>query len=344
MTETDDHQHLLDSVRDAMEQHHSEAEPSHQPTEHEHHDAEHCENSQTATDMGLQVAALMNQEERQRAGESKQARDGRGRFASASAATDTMAGSANPDLALNVAAAPASPPHGWSVEAKSAFETLPPAVKDAIVRREAEVSNGFKSYGERVQSHKEIESMLAPRREVFQRYGLNDAQAIERLMVVSDGLSRNPAGTLAFLAQQFGVQPQQVFSNLQGAPSQEQIESYVQQRIDAALAQTEVQRFEAKAPEHYGLVKGLMAQLLQQGAASSMQDAYRQACLHHPAVQSIEQQRRDRDRLEKKMRASGHSLNGAPHGVAATPPRSNGRATKFGDVADDVRAAMASLS
>jgi hypothetical protein len=344
MTETDDHQHLLDSVRDAMEQHHSEAEPSHQPTDHEHHDAEHRENSQAATDMGLQVANLMNQEERQRSTEqSKNKRDSRGRFASS---TSSDNGSARPDLALNVAAEAtvAGPPTSWSAEAKADWERLPPHLQAAIVKREAEVSQGFSQYRDRTQSAAQIESMLAPRRQTFQQYGLNDAQAIERLMVVSDGLARNPAGTLAFLSEQFGVQPQQVFPSLQGAPSQEQIESYVQQRISTAQAQAEVQRFEAKAPEHYGLVKGLMAQLLQHGAASSMQDDYRQACQHHPAVQSIEQQRRDRDRLEKKMRASGHSLNGAPHGVAATPPRSNGRATKFGDVADDVRAAMASLS
>jgi hypothetical protein len=133
---------------------------------------------------------------------------------------------------------------------------------------------------------------------------------------------------------------------MQSGPSQDQIEQYVQQRIDAALAQTEVQRFESGAPEHYGLVKGLMAKLLQQGAAASMQDAYKQAVAQHPAVQSIEGQRRDRERRERQIRAASASLSGAPHGVAATPPRSNGKSSagRFGDIADDVRAAMASLS
>jgi hypothetical protein len=252
MNETDDHQHLLDSVRDAMEQHHSEAEPSHQPTDHEHHNAEQRENSQAATDMGLQVANLMNQEERQRSTEqSKNKRDSRGRFASS---TSSDNGSASADLALNVAAEAtvAGPPSSWRPEARAEWEHLPQHVRDAIAKREAEVSQGFSQYRDRTQSAAQIESMLAPRRQVFQQYGLNDAQAIERLMVVSDGLARNPVGTLAFLAQQFGIRPEHVFPAVQSAPSHELIESYVRQRVQTAQAQAEVQRFEAKAPEHYG--------------------------------------------------------------------------------------------
>jgi hypothetical protein len=243
--------------------------------------------------------------------------------------------------------APAGPPSSWSAEAKAQFNELPPAVQAAIAKREGEISNGFSQYRDRTQSAAQIEQMMAPRRQAFQQYGMkSDAEAIERLLLVSDGMATNPSGTLAFLAQQFGVAPHQVFSNMQSGPSQDQIEQFVQQRIETALAQTEVQRFESRAPEHYGLVKGLMAQLLQQGAAASMQDAYRQACEHHPAVQSIEQQRQVRERRERQIRAANASLSGAPHGVSATPPRSNGRSSngKFGDIADDVRAAMASLS
>jgi hypothetical protein len=339
---TDDHQHLLDSVRDAMSQHNSEADSSHQPIEpaQEHHEAEHGENSQAATEMGLQVAALMNQEERQRAGDSRQARDGRGRFTS-TVATE----SATPDAALNVAATAAAPPTSWDIAAKAEWDRLPPHVQQAIAKREAEVSSGFSQYRDRTQAAAQIEQMMAPRRQTFQQYGMkSDAEAIERLLLVSDGMSRNPSGTLAFLAQQFGVAPHQVFPNVQSGPSQEQVEQYVQQRVQMAQAQAEVQRFESKAPEHYGLVKSVMGQLLQSGKASTMADAYKQAIAQHPAVVSIEGQRKDRERRDRQIRAANASLSGAPHGVSATPPRSNGQADgKFSDIADDVRAAMASL-
>jgi hypothetical protein len=349
MTEVpDDHGDMLDAVRSAMETHADSATESPHSSEAT---IEQREADQSAVDMGLAVAAQLNAEDRQRSAEpSKKTRDGRGRFTSATSTgvdSSSVHGTADAlHVPLPEASAVQRPPSSWSPEAKAAFSDLPAAVQQAVLKREDEMNRGVQDYRARSQSHAQIESMMAPRRQAFQQYGMkSDAEAIERLLLVSDGMATNPSGTLAFLAQQFGVAPHQVFSNMQSGPSQDQIEQYVQQRIENALAQTEVQRFESKAPEYYGLVKGLMQQLLQQGAAASMQDAYRQACQHHPAVQSIEQQRQVRERRERQIRAANASLSGAPHGTPATPPRSNSSSHgKFGDVADDVRAAMASLS
>ncbi len=355
---TDDHDHLIDSVRAAFSQHSDSRVDPQAETLHEPADVEHQrEADQSSIDMSLAVTAKLNDEDR-RGEQSKQTRDLRGRFKSTSATSTGVDGAAG---ALHVpqapAVAPLTPPSSWSPEAKAEWSSLPRASQEAINKREFEISKGFQDYRGRAERHAEIEAILAPRRERLARSGITEVKAVEHLFELNDHFERDPVSALAHFAQHMpltreqalgianvvlqrgGISPQE-----SGGPSQQQIEQYVQQRIATALAQTEVQRFEAKAPEHYGLVKGLMQQLLQSGAASTMQDAYRQACQHHPAVQSIEGQRRDRERLEKKIRASGHSLDGAPHGVAATPPRSNGRATKFGDVADDVRAAMASLT
>jgi hypothetical protein len=334
---TDDHDHLIDSVRAAFSQHSEahadpQAETLHQPGEVEHQ----READQRSIDMGLAVTAKLNDEDR-RGEQSKPARDFRGRFTSTSATTgvDVAAG------ALHVPEAPAAaPPSSWSPEAKALYNDLPQPIRDAIAKREAEVSQGFSQYRDRTQSAAQIEQMMAPRRQAFQQYGMkSDAEAIERLLLVSDGMAQNPAGTLAFLSQQFDVGPQQIFPGMQ---SSQQVETIIAQRVQLALAQAEVQRFEQRAPEHYGLVKSLMGQLLQSGAASSMADAYKLAIAQHPAVQSIEKQRRDRERREQRIRAADASLSGAPHGISETPPRSNGRSSngKFGDIADDVRAAM----
>jgi hypothetical protein len=345
--ETDDHADMLDAVRSAMETH-SEAESSHQPVEHEqlHEGADHA---RAATEMGLQVAALMNQEERQRGDQSKQQRDARGRFSSATSTDVNVAGSVHETAgALHVpeapAAAPNKPPSSWSPEAKADWPNLSPAVQQAALKREDEVSRGFQDYRGRSQQHAEIENVIAPRRQRLAQFGFgSDAQAINHLLTISDGFSSNPIGTLQFLAQQAGIGPEQLFP---GMHSGQQVEALIAQRVQMALAQAEVQRFEQKAPEFYGLVRSRMGELLQSGAAATMADAYKQAIAQHPAVQSIEQQRQVRERRERQIRAANASLNGAPHGVSATPPRSNGRSSngKFGDIADDVRAAMASLS
>jgi len=163
-------------------------------------------------------------------------------------------------------------------------------------------------------------------------------------MTLSDGFAQNPAGTLQFLAQQAGIRPEQIFPGMQSGPSQHQVEAYVQERVAVELAKAEVQRFEQSAPEHYSVVKPLMQQLLANRAATDLNDAYKKAVAQHPAVQSIESKRSASDRRQRQIRASGASLSGAPHGIAPAPVR-NGKASggQFGDVADDVRAAMNSL-
>jgi hypothetical protein len=339
--ETDDHADMFDAVRSAMETHaDSETEPPHSSEARIEHQREA---DQSSIDMGLAVAAQLNAEDRHRGEQSKQIRDARGRF---SAATSTGEADSVHDAAgaLHVPEAPAAPPSSWSADAKALFNDLPQPIRDAIAKRETEVSRGFEDYRNRTERHADIENVIAPRRQYLAEFGFrNDAEAVNHLLTISDGFRANPAGTLNFLATQMGIRPEQIFPGLQSGP---QVEAVVEQRVQQRLAEAEVARFEKAAPEHYGLVKGLMSQLLQGGAASTMQDAYRQACQHHPAVQSIEGQRRDRERRDRQIRAASASLSGAPHGVAATPPRSNGKSSggRFGDIADDVRAAMAALS
>ena len=237
MSETDDRADMIDAVRAAYEQHSDQ--PPQSPSHEDHAPSENAEvehQREADQQMGLQVAALMNQEDRQRSpDQSGKARDARGRFAPAtSTGVDSPVHEAAgaPHVPLQ---APAGPPSSWSADAKALFNELPPAVQAAIAKREGEISNGFSQYRDRTQSHAQIELMLAPRRQAFQQHGLkSDAEAIEKLLLVSDGMAANPSGTLAFLAQQFGVGAEQIFGQPQF--SQESFKSAVQQEA-MALAQ-----------------------------------------------------------------------------------------------------------
>jgi hypothetical protein len=334
MSETDDQADMLDAVRSAMETH-SEAESSHQAVEHEqrHEVADH---DQAATEMGLQVAALMNQEERQRSEQSKQQRDARGRFAPATSIGE--AGFVHETAgALHVPEAPAAaPPSSWSPEAKALYNDLPQPIRHAIAKREFEIGKGFQDYRDRTERHAEIESVIAPHRQTFQRNGMkSDAEAINHVLRFS-----NPLGAIQFLMSQAGIRPDQL-----GGPqiNQENFNSAVRQQA-AALAQDmfarwQIQEFERNAPADYSHVKPLMAAAITNGLAQDLHSAYR--VVTEPARRAAG----EAAHVNRKMAAANASLNGAPHGVAATPPRSNGRSSngKFGDIADDVRAAMASL-
>jgi hypothetical protein len=158
-------------------------------------------------------------------------------------------------------------------------------------------------------------------------------------MLFVDGMAKNPVGTLQFLAQQLNLSPQQIF----GAPTQEQIQAHIQERVQQELANAEVQRYEATAPEFYHLAKPMMKMLLENNHASDLKDAYRKAVELTPSIQSVLQNRRTNERMDRKLRAAAAGLNGAPHGVASAV-KSNGQAAgSFGDIASDVRAAMQSL-
>jgi hypothetical protein len=189
MTETDaDHDHLISSVRNAVEQ------LSDGSSDGEHPVTTGSSDSDEAAEVGEQIAAQINADEQQRGQPSGQRRDGRGRFAR----SDELLASAPAEPA-------ASPPTSWSIEAKAAFNDLPQPVRDAIAKREGEVGRGFSDYGERVRNYEAIENALAPHREHFAQHGFpSDAEAISHLLTFSQGFAQNPIGTLQFLCQQAG--------------------------------------------------------------------------------------------------------------------------------------------
>jgi hypothetical protein len=327
MTETtDDRSDMMDAVRAAVEQH------SDAPQNVEH--VERPESQEAAVQIGEQVAAQITADEQQRTEQSKN-RDVRGRFAPK-------------------AQGPAEPPKSWTPEAKAEWQKLAPRLQEAVLKREMEITNGQQQYSDERKRLRELDTIIAPRREYYQRYGFkNDAAAINHLFALSDEFERDPGGavkrTLQSMPPAHAEQVRQALGVAQSGPSQQQI----QERMAAAAvaeaeargaAKAEVRHWEKTAGEHYGLVKPLMQQLLETGAAVDLNDADAKACAQTPAVQSIEQQKRASVRRERQVRASNASLSGTPHGITPAPVR-NDKASpgQFGDVADDVRAAVHSL-
>ena len=127
------------------------------------------------------------------------------------------------------------PPPGWSVESKAAFASLPDPVKQDILKREKEVSDGFKSKSDELKRYQEIEQVLAPARAVYQRAGVqSDAEAIKRLFMWEGMIRQNPAYALQQLAQQYGV-------NLSPAQSSDQPSAAIQENPYIGQLAQEVQ-------------------------------------------------------------------------------------------------------
>jgi hypothetical protein len=306
-----DREHLLDSVRVAIKAH---AEPVEQ------------EPQQEAVQLGEDIAKQI--EDRQQEG---QQRDARGRFARAETSN---------------AEASIGPPTSWNQQAKTAWQDLHPDVREAISKRESEVERGFSEYRNRSQPNTEIESVLAPRRATYSQFGFaNDAAAVKHLFDINDSFQAAPAATaLRIISAMPADQQAQLKLALNGGQpqfSQQQFQQAVQQKAmeiaQTWMAQHQVREFERSAPADYSQVKPLMSAAIANGLASDPHSAYQ--LVMEPARRVAEQAAK----LDRKTKAANASLNGAPHGVSASQPRrSNGKGT-FGDVADDVRAAMAAL-
>lgn len=153
------------------------------------------------------------------------------------------------------------PPPGWSVEAKAAFNTLPDAVKDAVMKREEEVSNGFRQYSEKVKAFEGFEEVMRqpdPRGvswgERLRAANETPVAAISRLLNAQAALERDPVAAIAWLAKDYGVDLRLYGAQKQGQPVlgpdgkpapqhlQDLLQSIVQQAV-APYAQ-KIQTFE----------------------------------------------------------------------------------------------------
>lgn len=253
------------------------------------------------------------------------------------------------------------PPTSWSPEARAEWQKLSPALQQAVLKREKEMSDGQAQYSDTKRRWQEIDGIIAPRRAYYQRFGFkSDAEAINHLLTLSDSMERDAPSTLVHLARHYNVDLARLTGG-QAQPGQQQpqpqpsvdLDSKVQEQVALQFARMTVQEFEQQPPEHYQEVKPLMKQLLEIGQAADMQDAYDKAVWMHPetraklleakATEDAKRVQAQKPAIEKKIKASNASLSGAPHGATA-PSRPNGAARgAFGEVADDVRAAIAQL-
>jgi hypothetical protein len=70
-------------------------------------------------------------------------------------------------------------------------------VQQAISRRELEMTNGSQEHHTERQRFKEIDSIMAPRREKHASLGISVAQAINHLFSLNNEFETNPVGLLS---------------------------------------------------------------------------------------------------------------------------------------------------
>jgi len=135
------------------------------------------------------------------------------------------------------------PPPGWSPQAKSEFDKLSPAVREAVIRREEEVNRGLSKLAE----YKGLDPYVNMARSA----GTDLPQALERYVAAEQFLEKSPVEGLLWLAQNYGITPQRLVQAMSGQaqipqqpyqqgmpqPQPAAIPPVIQQRLDA-LTQT----------------------------------------------------------------------------------------------------------
>lgn len=241
-------------------------------------------------------------------------------------------------------------PKTWSADAKAAWSTLPPAVQQAVLKRESEMDAGGRQWSEQRQAY---ERVLSPVAELSRQNGLTTEDGIQRLLSVEQRLQTDGPNMIRELANAYGVdlaalangtqQPQ-----VQRAPQFDpnQIPILVNQTLQEELArrdqqtalQTQISAFASQpGHEHFDTVKVKMGRLLETGEATSLQDAYEQAVWANPSTRSAMQaatQQAPSAEKNAKARKAAVSINGSPRGQAPV-----NRVNGSGSIEDDVRAA-----
>lgn len=211
------------------------------------------------------------------------------------------------------------PPASLSPDLHDRWSTLDPAIQDYLLKREKEFSTGIeekstalKRYEEQARDRDDLQKILEPYSQKWALNGQTTHQQVQRLLAAQDLLTRNPAEGIKWLAQQYRLNPAQIFAAAQDqsnnppaqihpliageldklrqaqadiAKKQTEWETARQAEREQAAVQTDIEKFKADpANKHFEAVKEKMAELLGKGQADTLAEAYEIATLKDPTV------------------------------------------------------------
>lgn len=280
----------------------------------------------------------------------QRARDEAGRFAAKESAPVTP-----PDEPKPIKA-----PSSWKPAAQEAYlkaergEALTPEevriLTNEANRRESDFHRGVEEFKTHAQKARAYEAVIAPYQQTFQQLGVDAPTAIGALLKADHTLRYGDPATKAQyfqqLAQQYGVNLEQIQNPPQYDPqtqylmqqlnelrqTQAQWHNSIQQQ-EQTRANQELEQFSQAGNAHFDAVRGDMADLLETGKATSLQDAYEKAVWMNPDIRQslIEQQRSE---AQKKAMAEAQNLRAktAAVSVKGSSPSAGGVQTNGSDL------------
>lgn len=298
------------------------------------------------------------------------ARDEAGRFAKAPKDAPKPEGEAAPAAPGAAPAAPAIEiPKHWPADVRADLERLakqdPVIAKrwleqtrylESVARTERERAAPFR------QLSQALEDVLAPTRQQRQMAGMDDAAYLRALAAADQFLSRDPKAGIKWLAQKYGVTPEQLVEEVRTAQENapppavqqlmgevSQLKSYIHQMTRGAQEQAlqgvvgTIEAFASeKGPDGQPLrpyfddciadVQLLVQQQRERGEPVNLQAAYDRAIRMNDAVwMRVQSQRAEKEAAERaaaaeKAKRAGFNVAGAGSASASEEPEDNLRA------------------
>jgi len=217
---------------------------------------------------------------------------------------------------------------------KAKFSELPEEWRNAFLKRDEDVNTAKAQWDEKASKLNRLESIIAPHRDAWSVQGMDDHQALSRLVSAEKVLRETPVQGIVYLAQAYGVDLRQLVQptgqqqapqpgmapqgHQPGAPAfadpalqpllsevqslkdsiakREQFESETQ----LAAAQKQIAEF-ASRPEnlYFENVKGRISKLLEAGQAESLEQAYEMAIWADPEIRPLLLEAQTREAAKK---------------------------------------------
>lgn len=259
------------------------------------------------------------------------------------------------------------PPASWTAAAREAWEKLPPVAQAEVDRREREVSQLLAQSAQHRKAAEALDRTIAPYRAIMGPEPIRFLEStLQTVAALRTGNRATKASILAQLAISEGVDGNALADALEGkapAQGQEAPQEFRDPRVDAMLrnAQEVGQRQQAEATarahremadleasgeaEHLAKVGQemlLVAQAaFQRGETPTIKQIYERACLLHPEVRPLVEQRKAAHAVAN-ARASTQRARAASSSVRHEPTApSNGAEPK--SLREHIRAAAASV-
>jgi len=254
-------------------------------------------------------------------------------------------------------------PSGWTPKVREQWATIPKDVRDEILRREDASAQGVRKLQEETAPMRGFVQQLDPFIKEAINNGANPAQYIGNVMAAERAL-RAPSqddrfAALLNIADQYGIPLREVINASVGrevlqkaAPSQPSVPPEIQRELEESRKWREQQSMEStnreiaafkSGKEFFDDVAPYMANLMEAGAATTLQDAYDQAIWAVPTVREVLLGRQGKTNatndLKEKQKAAAAAGIKSNDTIGVKTKKKDGEDES--SLADDIREAFA---